>query len=116
MKKCLSVMLAILLLGCMLLCGCNAKPRLEGKYYYQATMAVYYEFTGASEGYYVNEDMDIKRPITYKMLKLDEGQNVDYLVFVTDDDGKEYTFMYTEANEELYEVSMGTFSKNYLLN
>lgn len=114
MKKLISVMLAVLLLGCLLLTGCGAKAKLEGKYYHQSGMSVYYEFTSGSKGNYVNEDMGINRPVTYKMVKLDEGQAADYLVFVTDD-GKEFTFMYTVDNEELYEVSMGTFSKNYLL-
>ena len=115
MKKWISVMLAVLLLGCLFLAGCGANAKLEGKFYHQSSMSVYYEFTSASKGNYVNEDMGINRPVTYKMVKLDEGQAADYLVFVTDDDGKEFTFMYTVAGEELYEVSMGTFSKNYLL-
>lgn len=115
MKKLVSVMLVVLLLGCLFLVGCGANTKLEGKFYHQSSMSVYYEFTSASKGIFVNKDMGIERPVTYKMVKLDEGQAADYLVFVTDDDGKEFTFTYKVADEELYEVTMGTFSKNYLL-
>ena len=117
MKKWMSLMLAVLLV-CLCLSGCSAKPKLEGKYYSPQTMAVYYEFTGGSSCLYVDEDQGIREKLTYKMVQVQqvEGEyHPDYLVFVTDASGKELIFSYPLDTEELYEISLGTFRKDYLL-
>lgn len=114
MKRGLSILCVVLLLVSLCLSGCGA-TKLTGKFYSPRSMTVYYEFTSATAGYYVDEDTGTKESVTYKMVKLDEGSDVDYLVFITGADGKELTFMYYEEEGELYEPALGTFSKDYLL-
>lgn len=112
MKRAISVLiiLGMMISFCFCLSACkfNAKP--SGTYYSKEVEGLYFVFDSDTEGRMVFESAQLVTSFTYVVGEKDQTGNSRSL-YLTDSTGKLNTVTYYTDIDELYDSSMGYFSK-----
>ena len=109
MKKFVSMLLVIVMLVSLCACG---KPKLSGKYYWESSSDIYYEFDGKNNGLLYGEGIGYVNYVYTVSNETYEGLDGIYIVHLSDTNSSAGHKVVWDSNvDSIWDPDVGSFYK-----